>query len=212
MKKLAIILAVALLASCAQSKDVVKQTEAPKSNQEKKVVEKTDQAKSTAVSSYSVFNRVKFDEFTQIFQGKYKEAYKTMSNEGEVPLTPLGDLQKNERFYDIRLSTYLVLSCVENDDGTLGMAVVMKMSPTQDPNYDADMVNKQFEILKQTLIAATAPGATADDLKAINGGLPKEAIAMEEQEPFVYKGIAYMDNVMTDDPAVVKESFMTTYE
>lgn len=211
MKKLAIILAVAILASCSQSKDVAKQTEAPKSSQEK-TVKKADKTKATANSSYSVFNHVKFDDFKQIFQEKYEEVYKNMSIEGEIPPTPLGDLQANESLYDIPLSPYLVLSCVENEDGTMGMAVVVKLSPTQDPNFDAEMVNKQYAILKQTLIAATAPGATADDLKAINDGLPKEAKPLEEDASFVYKGIAYIDNLMTDDPAVVKEAFMTTFE
>jgi hypothetical protein len=208
MRKLAILLLIALLTSCSQAKETSKQNPAKETKASEQKAENSTTTQ-TADTSFSIFKKETIVDFTKQFNAKYEEIYKKENN--GTPKTLIGEYQNDGILYDFSFSKYLGISCMENEDGTLDMAVIYKNNPLQDPGFDASLVEKQYDILKQVLIAVTAPKATDSDTDAINKGV--QGIDPKAAEPlFSYKGTAYMLNTDTSVPGVVKESFTITYQ
>jgi hypothetical protein len=135
--------------------------------------------------------------------------------------TNLGGTLEDESEYlggtfEIRFSPFLGINCIVNADGTMGMVVLFKLKPAEDsPDaefYDEEAENEYHAILQKALISATAPGATTQEHKEISSQWEDETTLGKEQTELSVKGIAYMSQTDTSDPALAKDFFYITFE
>lgn len=167
---------------------------------------------------YSAFNKVTLEDFLEDFKSKYDVIHEKMDEEKNVPKAVMGEYEVKYGNTDIWFNRHLGLSAVLNEDDTLSMVVLIQLMPSKEPENDEQIEAKrvilaQYSILEQTLIAATAPGATKKDLKKIQAELAKKSEMIEENTDFfIHKDIAYSYQIDNQDPAGEKKFFYITFE
>ncbi|RDU36994.1 hypothetical protein DRW41_09880 [Neobacillus piezotolerans] len=171
---------------------------------------------SVQLDSYSSFNKLKLDDFILVTNRVYDRVYEEMGPKENLPRVMIGNYETMGEMFTIQIVEGLDFTGMLNEDGTVTMVTLVKQHFAEDVTDKDELAKKkevygQFEILKKTLIGATAPQATADDIKAIEEGLAQ--VQGKTDEPtFSYKGITYTEATDISDPENEQVYFFITPE
>ncbi|WP_409271269.1 hypothetical protein V1499_17825 [Neobacillus sp. SCS-31] len=172
---------------------------------------------SIKLDSYSTFNNLILDDFILVTNRVYDRVYEEMAAGKDIPRVLIGNYETMGEMFTIQIMEGLDFTGMLNEDDTVNMVTLVKKHFPEDVTDKDELekkkaINDQYEILKWTLIKATAPKATAEDMKAIKDGLTKTEQQKIDEPTFVYKGITYTEATDISDPENPQVYFFITPE
>ncbi|WP_156424451.1 hypothetical protein [Bacillus sp. FJAT-27445] len=171
---------------------------------------------SVKIDSYSAFNKLKLDDFILVTNRVYDRVYEEMGHKENLSRVLIGNYETMGEMFSIEIVEGLDFTGMLNEDGTVTMVTLVKKHFAEDVTDKDELAKKkeiygQYEILKKTLIGATAPQATADDIKAIEEG-HAQTQGNKDEPTFTYKGITYTEATDISDEQNPQVYFFITPE